>query len=101
MALITDLQTLDYAGGGLPFVVWVTPALPNSASLDYMDAGLPFYAQFDTQALLPAVITISANDAEIATVNRKFPNKRQEMVGETQIKQVSPAFGTQYALYLP
>jgi len=101
MALPKNLDTLDYAHVGRPFLRWATPALPNTSSLDYADQGRPFYAQFDTQALSPALITISANTAEITVVARKFPNKRQEMVAETQLKQVSPLFGAQYAQYLP
>lgn len=101
MALPKNLDTLDYALIGQPFFVWATPALPNTGSLDYVYQGQPFYSQFDTQALAPAVVTISANAAESVAVQRKFPNKRQEMVGETQVKQISPLFGAQYTAYLP
>ena len=101
MPLIKNLDTLDYAHGGLVFAAWASPPVGSTDTLNSAYGGLPFYSQFDTQALAPAVITISANAVEIVTVNRKFPNKRQEMVGETQIKQVSPAFGAQYVIYLP
>jgi hypothetical protein len=101
MALIQNLDTLDYAFAGLPFVRWASPALTDTETLDYAWAGLPFYAQFDTQAVSACVVTIQANTVELVTGNRKFPNKRQEMVGETQVKQIVPALGAQYSVYLP
>jgi len=101
MALLKDLDTLNYAVAGLPFMQWATPALSETTTLDYAQGGLPFYSQFNMQAVSACLVTLSANAAEITVVARKFPNKRQEMVAETQLKQVSPLFGAQYAQYLP
>jgi len=103
MALPNDLVTLDYADGGLPFVLWAATAtgLVETQSLDVSFGGLPFVAQFETVPADANVITMSSRETEIVVVRRKFPNKRQEMVGETQIKQIDPRFGAQYALYLP
>jgi hypothetical protein len=103
MALPIDLVTLDYADGGTPFVRWAATAtgLVDTASLDVAFAGLPFVAQLEIVPVDTCVVTITANGVEFVVVSRKYPNKRQEMVGETQIKQISPLFGAQYSQYIP
>jgi len=101
MALPIDLVTLDYAHGGQPFILWTSTGLGDIGSLDYALGGLPFYAQLENTPVESNTITVSNQEAEISVIARKFPNKRQEMVAETQIKQISPLFGAQYAQYIP
>lgn len=102
MALQTDFLSLDLERRGFPFAQWFNATLTSDLySLDYEGRGVPLVMQL---AVIPQdtnTVTLSSNEVEIVVVRRKFPNKRQEMVGETQIKQVVPLFGAQYVLYLP
>lgn len=107
MALITDLETLNYEAAGLPFTAFRSVLLSDPITLDYEEDGLPFYAQ-QTAALVHTVLTpttniilISAPVTGIRTIERRFPNKREEMIAETQIKHVEPIFAVQDPIYIP
>lgn len=101
MALITNLETLNYAYGGRPFVLWTSPALGTSQTLDHAYGGQPYYAQFETQPVLACVVTVSAPTVRLKTLNRDFPNKREENVRETQIKHAVPAYTYQDPALIP
>lgn len=107
MALLTDLETLNYVGqNGLPFAVFVGSGLSASTTLDYVGQdALPFYAQdgaltpipnFEPAANIitltaPApvvhltmpvsanVVTLSAPSIHAKTLYRDFPLVRDEM----------------------
>lgn len=94
-------STLDTAYAGLPYVDFGADQI-KSDGLDYVFAGMPWYAS--ENSLLSAgvtLLTFSTAEVQIHPVNRRYPSKRQEFVGETQTKHVEPMIGHQYAAYLP
>lgn len=95
------VQSLDLAYGGLVYATLAHDVTLNNG-LDLADGGLPFWAE-ELTALAAGqnTITVSSEEQQIYPLNRRYPLKRFEFVGETQIRHIEPKFGTQYSSYLP
>lgn len=100
---MADLTTLDIVYAGLPYVDF-GQSRSGSDGLDYVYAGLPWWAETIGETLLAAgsnTITLTAGSLQVQTIERRYPGKRSEFVGETQDKHITPPFNIQYPEYLP
>ncbi len=92
MSLITDLETLDYAEGGVPFSQFA-PSTVDTLTLDYEAGGMPFYAQdeselgpllFEPTANVVLVTAPTALRVRAGVLKRAFPLLREERVAFSQ-----------------
>lgn len=100
MGLPINHSTLDTDIRGMPYVAAPTTLL-DMGTLDNEGRGMPVWMEPLLIALDPCVITITAPAVKFLVVQRAFPNKRAEMVGETQVKQIVPLFGIQDTASIP
>lgn len=105
MPLPINDNTLDKDTRGVPTVITSSTAITTD-TLDYDARGMPFWMVSITppSVTLTAtvnIILISAPVTGVRTIERRFPNKREEMIAETQTKHVEPIFAVQDPIYIP
>jgi hypothetical protein len=100
MSAISDLITLDYEDGGLPFFVYPKT---DTLGLDIENGGLPFVAQAAALQAGDNIIYVSAPAARARTLNRDFPNVREEQISWmfSQLKGHNPAYQVQDPSLIP
>ena len=104
MALPTDLDTLNYTDGGLPFVQWSKPATDG---LDVVDGGLPFWAAPTvppdyTLAAGQNTVTLTAPSTYIKPLDRTFPLMREEDQRISQrVSHIFPVVAIQNPALIP
>lgn len=105
MPLPINDNTLDLETRGLPTVITSSTVI-DANTLDYDERGMPFWMvsivpPSVTLTTTACIVVLTAPETGVRTIERRYPNKRVEMVGETQTKHVQPMFAVQDPVYIP